>query len=82
MNIQEFKPIWELTETEFKERLHPGVLAVRQELFDQGLPISYIDGACCESETHFVNEYADGRKHLIQFNVYTRKEIVVRHLNG
>ncbi|MDJ1480586.1 hypothetical protein QNI16_08825 [Cytophagaceae bacterium YF14B1] len=82
MNTQESKPIWELTESEFTERLLPGVLAIKEELFEKGLPVSYIDTTCCESEFHFVNEYADGSKRLIHFNIYTRKESVVRVLNG
>ncbi len=82
MNTREAKPIWELTEVEFEERLNPGIQALRHELFAKGLPVSYMDATCCESEGHFVNEYADGSKYLIEFNVYTRVERVVRQLHG
>lgn len=74
--------IWELTEVELEVQLAPGIHAVRQDLFAKGLPVSYIDESCCESESHFVNEYADGRKYLIEFNSLSRRETVLRQVNG
>ncbi len=74
--------IWELTEVELEVQLAPGIHAVRQELFAKGLPVSYIDESCCESECQFVNEYADGRKYLIEFHLLSRRESVIRELHG
>ncbi len=76
------KHIWEMTEAEFATQLRPGIVAIRQALFAKGLPISYIDHDCCERETHFVNEYADGTKYLIEFHWIARREYVIRQLNG
>ncbi len=76
------KPIWELTEAEFEQRITPAVEAARQETFAKGFPLSYRDKAICQADNQFIHEYEDGRKYLVEFDRHSRTDKIIRQLNG
>jgi hypothetical protein len=76
------KPIWELTEAEFEERITPAVEDLRRETFAKGLPLSYRDKTICQADNQFIHEYGDGRKFLVEFDRHSRTEKIIRQLNG
>jgi hypothetical protein len=73
------RSIFDLNAEEREARLRPATDKVVRDLFAKGLPLTYQDDRCL-AEDHFIQEYEDGRVHLVSFDIYSRKAIVIKDL--
>ena len=76
---QDRRSIFDLTAEEREARLRPATDKVVQDLFAKGLPLTYHDDRCL-AEDHFIQEYEDGRIHLVSFDIDSRKVTVIKDL--
>lgn len=56
--------IFELSDEQLRERLHPAYEAMKMDAFSKGSYITYSDPSLCPTTSHMVHEYSD-RKELI-----------------
>ena len=66
-------------EEEKQPSLRPFTEKSRQELFAKDLPLTHQDDRC-PTEDYFIQEYKDGRIHLVHFDIYSRKFTLVKAL--
>lgn len=73
------KSIFDLTDREADARLQLAGEELKKKIYAKGLPIVYKDERC-PTKHHYIEEYEDGRIHLVLFEVPTRKYIFVKDL--
>ena len=76
-----FKSVFDLTDKEEEERLQAVTEKLKKEIYAKGLPIVYQDDRC-PTESHFIQEYEDGRLHLVLLDIPNRNYIFVKDLKN
>lgn len=71
--------VFDLSSEEREARLEPVTDQVARDLFAKGLPLTYRDERC-PTDDHFIQEYEDGRIHLVLFDMHTRQTKLVKVL--
>jgi len=71
--------IFELTDQERHDRLMPVLLEELRRTAAMNLPIIYLNKDCTQ-KNHFIHEYPDGRKYLIEINCENSVETILKVL--
>ncbi len=79
-NNNNAKSVFELTQEDLDVRLLPLMNDAIAKRYDKGLPVSYRDDRC-PTAWHFIHEYADGKKFLVQLDEATRDFGTIQQLD-
>jgi hypothetical protein len=67
---------------QLESRLRKAGDQARRDFFEKNAPLTYQDERC-PTEDYFIQEYADGRIHLMHFEIFTGKFTLIKNLaNG
>ncbi len=80
-NPKRNKPIPNPKAEQLEARLRKAGDQVRRDFFERGGPLTYQDERC-PTEDYFIQEYEDGRIHLMHFEIYTGKFTLIKNLAG
>ena len=64
---------------QLEARLRKAGDQVRRDFFERGGPLTYQDERC-PTEDYFIQEYEDGRVHLMHFEIFTGKFTLIKNL--
>lgn len=71
----ETKTIFEMTDSELQQAIHPAAETIRKRAWDKGGYISYYDAGVCPGIDYVVREYRD-HKELVRLNEAGDSELI------